>query len=213
MPIASYLLDKNITLVGIMKANRIGIPRDISDMKDRDLSTLYAVEEKEKLLLASYVVKKSSGKRNVLVLSTMHNNAKVTKDARKKPHVIAFYDRTKEGVDVMDMIAGFFTTKFKTRRWTLNALAYILDTAKTNALTIYRDIHPGIKERSFEFVWELAEELVKPHVLSRFHNPVGLQQPTMHAITVFLKSDIQDESCSSAVTAASRSSTAQNQEK
>ena len=49
MPIASYLLDKNITLVGTMKANRIGIPRDISDMKDRgDLSTLYAVEEKEK---------------------------------------------------------------------------------------------------------------------------------------------------------------------
>ena len=96
--------------------NAIGIPKDISDMKDReDLPTLYAVEDEKKLLLVSSVVKTSRGKRNVLVPSAMHNDVKVTKDARKKPHVFAFYDRTKGGVDVMDMIAAFFTTKFKRR--------------------------------------------------------------------------------------------------
>ena len=38
----------------------------------------------------------------------MHNNVKVTKDAQTKPRVIAFCDRMKGGVDVMDMMAGFF---------------------------------------------------------------------------------------------------------
>ena len=47
----------------------------------------------------------------------------------------------------------------------------------------------------------LAEALVKPHVLSQYYNPSGLQQPTMHAITSFLKSNVQAESTSTAITA------------
>ena len=156
--IAKYLLANKITLVGTMRSGRVGIPNEMKEIKQReDLSTMYAFTEDNKLLLVSYVVKKKSGKRNVLVLSTMHKDVKETKDARLKPHVIAFYDRTKGGVDVMDMIAGNYTTKFKTRRWTMNTLAYILDTAKTNTLTIFRDLHPNTRMSSFEFVWDLAQ--------------------------------------------------------
>ena len=103
-----------------------------------------------------------------------------------KPHVIAFYDRTKGGVDVMDMIAGNYTTKFKTRRWTMNTLAYILNTAKTNSLTIFRDLHPNTRMSSFEFVWDLAQSLIKSHVVTRQQNPLGLQQPSLAAIKYVL---------------------------
>ena len=114
--IAKYLLANKITLVGTMRSGRVGIPNEMKEIKQReDLSTMYAFTEGNKLLLVSYVVKKKSGKRNVLVLSTMHKDVKVTKDARLRPHVTAFYDRTKGGVDEMDMIAGNYTTKFKTR--------------------------------------------------------------------------------------------------
>ena len=63
------------------------------------------------IFLISYVVKKPSGKRNVFVLSTMHKNMKVARDIRKKPNVIAFYDRAKRSVNVIDIISGTFTTK------------------------------------------------------------------------------------------------------
>ena len=129
MTIAEYLLKKAITLVGTMRTDRIGIPAEMKEVKNRKSpSTLYAYNKDIKSLLVSYVVKKKSGVRNVLVLSTMHKNALTTKDERKKPHVINFYDRTKGGVDVMDMMASTYTVKFKSRRWTMNALAYILDT-------------------------------------------------------------------------------------
>ena len=181
--IAKYLLANKITLVGTMRSGRVGIPNEMKEIKQReDLFTMYAFTEDNKLLLVSYVVKKKSGKRNVLVLSTMHKDVKVTKDARLKPHVIAFYDRTKGGVDVMDMIAGNYTTKFKTRRWTMNTLAYILDTAKTNSLTIFRDLHPNTRMSSFEFVWDLTQSLIKSHVVTRQQNPLGLQQPSLAAI-------------------------------
>ena len=66
MSIAMYFLEKKIPFVGTLKASRNGIPKDISDIKDRkDLSTLYAEEDDKKLLLVSYVLKIPSGKRNL----------------------------------------------------------------------------------------------------------------------------------------------------
>ena len=96
-------------------------------------------------MLVSYVIKTKSGVKNVLVLSSMHRNALTTRDERKKPHVITFYNRTKGGVDMMDMMARIHTTRFKSHRWTMNALAYVLDTVRTNMFTLWRKIHSDNK--------------------------------------------------------------------
>ena len=37
------------------------------------------ITQKEKIMLASYIDEKESGKKNVIVLSTMHDNVKITK--------------------------------------------------------------------------------------------------------------------------------------
>ena len=86
---------------------------------------------------------------------------------RKKPHVIIFYNRTKGGVDVMDTMAGIYTTLFKRRRWTMNALAYALDTVRTNMFTLWNEIHSDNKMGSFDFVRNLGKDLIKPHIQSR----------------------------------------------
>ena len=76
----------------------------MKEVKDRDHpSTKYCYD-----LNVSYVVKKKAGVRNVLVLSTTHKTVYTTRDERKKPQVIRFYDRTKGGVDVMDMMSGTY---------------------------------------------------------------------------------------------------------
>ena len=133
MIISEYLLNKGMTVVATMRSDRAGTPKEMKETKSRECpSTLYAYNTDIKSVLVSYVIKTKSGVKNVLVLSSMHRNALTTRDERKKPHVITFYDRTKGGVDVMDMMAGIHTTRFKSRRWTINALAYVLDTVRTN---------------------------------------------------------------------------------
>ena len=62
----------------------------------------------------------------------MHKSVPTSKDERQKPHIICFYDRTKGGVDAMDMMAGTYSSRYKSRRWAANVLEYMLDTARTN---------------------------------------------------------------------------------
>ena len=45
-------------------------------------------------MLVSKIDKKKSGKKNVIILSTMHKNVKVRKDQRKKLQVHTMYDHT-----------------------------------------------------------------------------------------------------------------------
>ena len=61
------------------------------------------------LVLHSYVVKnKSSGLRNVLMLSSVQPLLGVTKDDNKfKPAIYKHYDFTKGGTDIVDQRVGF----------------------------------------------------------------------------------------------------------
>ena len=48
---------------------------------------LYVYHKEKMIMLFSYIDKQNSGEKNVIVLSNMHENVKVTKDQRKKPEV------------------------------------------------------------------------------------------------------------------------------
>ena len=61
------------------------------------------------MTLASYIDKKERSKKNVVVLTSMNDKVKVTKDERRKPQVHTFYDHTKGGVDVADLISSHKT--------------------------------------------------------------------------------------------------------
>ena len=103
MTISEYLLDKGMTVVGTMPSVRAGIPKEMKETKSRESpSTLYAYNTDIKSVLVSYVIKTKSGLKNVLVLSSVDSNALTTRDERKKPHVLTFYDRTKDRYDWLD---------------------------------------------------------------------------------------------------------------
>ena len=103
MTILEYLLDKGMTRVGTVRSYRADILKEMKETKSRvSPSTLYAYNTDIKSLLVSYVIKTKSGLKNVLVLSSVHSNALTTRDERKKPHVLTFYDRTKDRYDRHD---------------------------------------------------------------------------------------------------------------
>ena len=66
--IADWTRSKNITIVGTMRLDRIGIPnsfKDISQREERSTSYIYSIDENNHMLV-SYVDKKKSGKKMCL---------------------------------------------------------------------------------------------------------------------------------------------------
>ena len=150
-------------------------------MMDRDeKSTLSVNRQDNEMMLVSYIDKKKSGKNNIIVLTTMHTKVKVTNDQRCKPHVLVMYDHTKGGVDVVDLISTHHLTRIKSKRWPLNAFAFILDTVRTNAKTILADNKSSFS--NFEFTYQLGKALVLPIVQRRYKIRNRIQIAVMEKI-------------------------------
>lgn len=173
IPLCKWLLEHGITTIGTLKSNRRGIPEEFKKVEGREeLSYQVLWEESEKkIVLHSYVVKnKTTGLRNVLMLSTVQPLLGVTKDDKKsKPAIYKLYDFTKGGTDIVDQRVGFYTCKTKSPRWTMVAFFYLLDTCRVNSSTVYcmnQKTDPR-KQNSFEYGWKLSMELVLPHIGAR----------------------------------------------
>ena len=88
--------------------------------------------------------------------------------------MIVLYDHTKGGVDIVDLISWKLSVRIKSKRWTITALAFILDTVRTNAKTSLRE-SANSNLATFKFTWELGKQLVTPNIERRYNNPVGIQ--------------------------------------
>ena len=129
------------------------------------------------MCISSYVVSTSKGKKNVVMLTTTHPLLGTTKDdGKEKPSLYKLYDFTKGGTDIIDQRMSSYSSKPKSRKWTMVAFSYILDTARVNASTILamnRNQDPK-QVKSFHFGFDLAEQLLKPYIECRNLN--GYQQ-------------------------------------
>lgn len=113
----------------------------------------------------------------------------VTKDDNvRKPAIYKLYDYTKGGTDVIDQRIHFYTVHTKSRRWTMNALAYILDTARVNSQTIYstaNNLDPR-KSSSLTFGWSLVKALCNPQIERRKVEACSLTQSTIAKMNFML---------------------------
>ncbi|XP_063931164.1 uncharacterized protein LOC135143217 [Zophobas morio] len=98
VPLAEYLSGKNITLVGMLRQNKRDIRKEMKPSKDRLVSSsLFCF--RDSVTMVSYAPKKN---KCVVLLSSMHHEALFNDDAKRKPEIILYYNKTKGGVDVMD---------------------------------------------------------------------------------------------------------------
>ena len=123
IPTARWLLSKNITMIRTMQHNRSGIPAEIKSTNDREnLSTNIYWADNGNLVLSSYVVSTKSARKNVLLLATTKPLLGVTRDDNKnKPAQYKLYDLTKGGTDECDQRVESYSTKPKSRKWTIVA--------------------------------------------------------------------------------------------
>ena len=187
----NWLLKNEITVVGTLVTNRIGLPDDLKDVKQRGEfeSTMHWEKTEGDLSLCTYTTKsKSKGKNNVLVLLTMRPLMGITRNNGKhKPAIIKFYDFTKGGTDVMDQKTSKYFCKSLTHCWTMIHFFFLMDTIRCNAMVLDAIKHKKLlrKSNSFDIGWELVTALVRPFMAAR--PTVGLGQALKNKIATFVQ--------------------------
>lgn len=166
-PLAEYLLQNGLTLIGTMKKNKKEISPDFLPNKSRQVgSTLFGFQDD--MTLVSYVSKKNKA---VILLSTMHDAIEID-ETTKKPQIILDYNSTKCGVDTVDQKCASYTTQRITRRWPLAIFFRLLDIAGINSEIIYNNTKPSVvPPRRRIFLNELAFELFEDHLKDRAKIP------------------------------------------
>ena len=100
-----------MTIVGTIHKNKHFLTPEFQSSKGESQKTQFLF--KDKVTLVKYNPKKD---KSVILLSTLHRDNAID-DETNKPEIITFYNSTKGGVDSLDQIVRFFSTKHKTRRW------------------------------------------------------------------------------------------------
>ena len=93
----------------------------------------------------------------------MYRNVNIDQCHKKKlPETIQYYNKSKVGVDVLNQMTRYHTSKSFTRRWPVAVFFNILDCACTNAYIIYC-LTTKLKLSRRQFMHELIKELCKPN--------------------------------------------------
>ncbi|CAK9832658.1 PiggyBac transposable element-derived protein 4 [Anthophora retusa] len=156
--LAKKLVAQNTHLVGTIRSNRRGIPKDLLS---------------KKLMRYEYIAKESNDgltilkwkdKRDVLLLSTKHSNETVTMQKRgnivTKPKVIVDYNEGKSSVDISDQMASYCSPLRKSVKWYKKIVFELcLNTAVVNSWVIYNSL-TNRKITSVEFRKTLAMNLM-----------------------------------------------------
>ena len=167
-----WILDLNVTVIGTLQNNQSAIPKEIKSVNNRDDLSAIVYWTDDNLNLSSHVVKTKSGKKNVLLLSTIRPIMGITKDdGKQKPGLYKLYDFTKGGTDECEQRTESYSVKPKSRKWTIVSFSYVLDMARINAATV---LSLNLKENpwhsaisSFEFIYNLSKSLCLPFIESR----------------------------------------------
>ena len=72
-------------------------------------------------------------KKNVAILSTLHQYITIADNAKKTTESVKAYNDTKYGVAIVDQMARKYTVRTSTRRWPIHSFQNKLDLAAIDA--------------------------------------------------------------------------------
>ncbi|GBP55934.1 ATP-dependent DNA helicase PIF1 [Eumeta japonica] len=158
--LAEYLKSKNTSIVGTVNRVRREIPIAVKTAKELYKTSLLKTGD------TTLTVYQTKPNKNVLMLSTMHQDITISSSSKKKPETVLFYNSTKYGVDVVDSMSRKYTVKAASRRWPVHTFYNLLDLAAINAWVLYKIINNSkIKRR--DFVLQLGEKLGSQYMNNR----------------------------------------------
>jgi len=168
--VESLLHDHNLTAVGTLRKNKREIPKEFLDIKKRPIcDSMFGF--RDELTLVSYTPKSKNKKKNVVLISSMHHDKKIdeTTCEERKPDIITFYNSTKGGVDVVDMMMDEYSVSRNSRRWPLTVFLALLNISSVNSYVLYAH-NPQNKLKRRKFIKSISLALLQDHQKRRLQN-------------------------------------------
>ena len=159
--LANVLLQNQTHLVGTLRKNRVGNPKDVVEARLRK-DEIIGRENQDGVVIAKW-----KSRRDVIMLSTQHDLSMIgtgkknrQNEEMKKPEIIMSYNKAKQGIDVSDQMASYFTPLRKTIRWYHKiGFEFLLNTAVVNAVIIFQELRGKIHIANFrhDLIYALAD--------------------------------------------------------
>ncbi|CAK1592735.1 unnamed protein product [Parnassius mnemosyne] len=157
---AKKLFENKTTVVGTIRKDKREVPKAFRTTTNRtEFSSLFGFHENTTLV--SYVPKKN---KVVLLLSTVHNDGCIDESSgdKRKPDIITYYNRTKNGVDLVDKMCSLYDVARNSRRWPLTVFFNLMNISAINALCIYKANNGLTKVLRRQFLSDIALGMMKP---------------------------------------------------
>ncbi|VDK68263.1 unnamed protein product [Cylicostephanus goldi] len=152
IPLAKTLLSHQTHLVGTLRKNRRGLPREVISRKLKK-GQVVAQQRSDGILVLKW-----RDKRDVLMLSTMHK----ADFSDGKPRVISDYNAGKTFIDISDQMAAYGPFVRKTNRWYLRIFFHaVCQIAVVNAWNLYK-MHTGKSIKIINFRRQIVSSILKP---------------------------------------------------
>ncbi|CAH2019884.1 unnamed protein product [Acanthoscelides obtectus] len=157
--LAEKLSMRRTDCVGTMRLNRKGIPKKLKEKK-LEHGEAYALFRKKIMLL------KYKDKKEIVMISTLHDNQFVEKTKRgkvmKKPVVIEHYNKKMGGVDLTDNMLHFYAmSRTHLKKYYRKIFLHFLDITVLNSYILYKKL--GGRKSRLNFVIDLAEKLIEKY--------------------------------------------------
>jgi hypothetical protein len=139
------LRTRQLGLIGTIRKNRRELPEEFTSKRSTAGSSLFGFNDDATLV--SYAPKQN---KRVLLLSSEHNRADID-PVSGKPEIILAYNKSKGGVDHLDEMCGFYTTRKRTQRWPKCVFQHMIDVSAFNTFVLWRELtnQPNAKRRQF----------------------------------------------------------------
>jgi hypothetical protein len=190
LDLATRLLEKSTNLLGTLRANRKGNPKDVISRKLKRGELIAKQNEK------GVTVMKWCDKRDILILSTLHGSETVSVQRRNKeiykPKAIMDYNVGKSSIDLSDQLSSYCTPLRRSLKWYRKvAIELLLGTTVVNSHIIYKKVS-GKNIKITDYRKELAKSMMtygKDDTQSHVQNEPYVARPVKKALHVFAKMD------------------------
>ena len=148
LPLSNKLLSKKTHVTGTLRANRKGLPQEITRRKLRRGEHVWRRQNET-------YVSKWKDKRDVLCLTTAYHPSMIDianrrQQEKRKPIEIVNYNQNMSGVDRADQMMSYYSCPRKTIRWYKKVIFHLLDVAVWNSYYIFKE-KTGSQMKFIEF--------------------------------------------------------------
>lgn len=191
--LVQFLKEKKLSLLGTVRKNKRQLPPEFVNTKSRAVGSNEFCFTKDTILV-SYVPKKG---RNVILVSSLHNDDEVDKDSGKA-QMILDYNATKSGVDVVDKLCSTYNVARNVRRWPMVIFFALLNVAGINSQIIHfanNKLTASKKNTRRIYLKALSKELYMDELQRRSMKTIGMPTELQTKLTKFRPQQEQQATC------------------